>query len=136
MSRERGQRFARTGRRRGAAGRTATATGRAPTPPGARRPAPAPAPAPAPTGHIRGVHDATTRPDRTSGRCTVERHPAMRAVRPAWEELRMAIRFDAGSLAPGDRADAIRELSRSVNGRIEVDLPPDPARLRAVADIT
>ncbi|MFF7216920.1 helix-turn-helix domain-containing protein [Streptomyces sp. NPDC008238] len=48
----------------------------------------------------------------------------------------MAIRFEVGSLAPGDRADAIRELSRSVNGRIEVDLPSDPARLRAVADIT
>ncbi|MDX2647755.1 helix-turn-helix domain-containing protein [Streptomyces sp. PA03-1a] len=47
----------------------------------------------------------------------------------------MAIRFDVNSLAPGDRVDAIRELSRSVNGRIEVDLPSDPMRLRAVANI-
>ncbi|MFD3450652.1 helix-turn-helix domain-containing protein [Streptomyces sp. NPDC058691] len=47
----------------------------------------------------------------------------------------MAIRFDVKSLAPGDRADAIRELSRSVNGRIEVHLPRDPAHLRVVADI-
>ncbi|MDX2851212.1 helix-turn-helix domain-containing protein [Streptomyces sp. PA03-3a] len=47
----------------------------------------------------------------------------------------MAIRFDLRSLTPGDRADAIRELSRSVNGRIEVDLPPNPDRLRAVANI-
>ncbi|MET8405772.1 helix-turn-helix domain-containing protein [Streptomyces sp900116325] len=47
----------------------------------------------------------------------------------------MAIRFDVKSLAPGDRADAIRELSRSVNGRIDVDLPPDPAHLRAVVNI-
>ncbi|WUD70688.1 helix-turn-helix domain-containing protein [Streptomyces sp. NBC_00510] len=47
----------------------------------------------------------------------------------------MAIRFDVKSLAPGDRAEAIRELSRSVNGRIEVDLHVDPAHLRAVADI-
>ncbi|MFF3565910.1 helix-turn-helix domain-containing protein [Streptomyces sp. NPDC002574] len=43
----------------------------------------------------------------------------------------MAVRLDAASLAPGDRADAIREFSWSVNGRIEVDLPPDPNRQRA-----
>lgn len=45
----------------------------------------------------------------------------------------MADRLDVASLAPGDRADAIREFSWSINGRIEVDLPPNPNRLRAHA---
>ncbi|MFE0628386.1 helix-turn-helix domain-containing protein [Streptomyces sp. NPDC058864] len=45
----------------------------------------------------------------------------------------MADRLDIASLAPGDRADAIRDFSWSVNGRIEVDLPPDPNHLRASA---
>ncbi|MDX3098927.1 helix-turn-helix domain-containing protein [Streptomyces sp. ME19-03-3] len=46
----------------------------------------------------------------------------------------MADRLDVGSLAPGDRADAIREFSWAINGRIEVGLPPNPRRnLRAVA---
>ncbi|MEU6339611.1 helix-turn-helix domain-containing protein [Streptomyces sp. NPDC046977] len=48
----------------------------------------------------------------------------------------MPHRFDLRSFAPGDRADAIREQSRSLNGHIEVDLPPDPAQLRAVAVTT
>ncbi|MEU1616609.1 helix-turn-helix domain-containing protein [Streptomyces sp. NPDC005722] len=43
----------------------------------------------------------------------------------------MADRLDVASLAPGDRAEAIREFSRSINGRIEVDLPPDVNDLRA-----
>nr|WP_245939343.1 helix-turn-helix domain-containing protein [Actinacidiphila glaucinigra] len=71
----------------------------------------------------------------TIGRCTVEARPATTASRSAREKAHMAIRFDLRSLTPGDRADAIRELSRSVNGRIEVDLPPNPTRLRAVANI-
>ncbi|MFF3950828.1 helix-turn-helix domain-containing protein [Streptomyces sp. NPDC001902] len=45
----------------------------------------------------------------------------------------MADRLDVASLAPGDRADAIREFSWAINGRIEVDLPPDPHLLRASA---
>ncbi|MGW3241690.1 helix-turn-helix domain-containing protein [Streptomyces sp. NPDC001070] len=45
----------------------------------------------------------------------------------------MADRLDVASLAPGDRADAIREFSWSINGRIEVDLPPNPNHLRANA---
>ncbi|MFJ4844914.1 MULTISPECIES: helix-turn-helix domain-containing protein [unclassified Streptomyces] len=43
----------------------------------------------------------------------------------------MAYLLDAASLAPGDRADAIREFSWSVNGRIEVELPQNPNRQRA-----
>ncbi|MFI8186687.1 helix-turn-helix domain-containing protein [Actinacidiphila glaucinigra] len=43
----------------------------------------------------------------------------------------MADQFDVASLAPRDRANAIREFSWSVNGRIEVDLPSDPTRQRA-----
>ncbi|MEU1618091.1 helix-turn-helix domain-containing protein [Streptomyces sp. NPDC005722] len=46
----------------------------------------------------------------------------------------MADRLDVAALAPGDRADAIRAFSWSVNGRIGVDLPADPDRLRA--DVT
>ncbi|MFF3565914.1 helix-turn-helix domain-containing protein [Streptomyces sp. NPDC002574] len=45
----------------------------------------------------------------------------------------MADRLDVAALPPGDRADAIREFSWSINGRIEVDLPPDPRHLRAHA---
>jgi len=45
----------------------------------------------------------------------------------------MAVRFDVASLAPRDRGDAIRDLSRALNGQIEVDLPPNPAHLRATA---
>ncbi|MEU1616592.1 helix-turn-helix domain-containing protein [Streptomyces sp. NPDC005722] len=46
----------------------------------------------------------------------------------------MADRLDVASLAPGDRANAIRELSGFVvNGRAEVDLPSDPNRQRAHA---
>ncbi|WP_431966916.1 helix-turn-helix domain-containing protein [Actinacidiphila sp. bgisy160] len=45
----------------------------------------------------------------------------------------MADRLDVGSLAPGDRADAIREFSWAINGHIEVGLPPNPQNLRAVA---
>ncbi|MDX2816537.1 helix-turn-helix domain-containing protein [Streptomyces sp. PA03-5A] len=46
----------------------------------------------------------------------------------------MADQLDVASLAPGDRANAIRELSGSVvNGRAEVDLPSDPNRQRAYA---
>jgi AraC-like DNA-binding protein len=45
----------------------------------------------------------------------------------------MAVRFDVRSLAPGDRAEAIRELSRELNGCIEVGLPSNPSRIRAVA---
>lgn len=45
----------------------------------------------------------------------------------------MADRLDVASLPPGDRADAIREFSWAVNGRIEVDLPPNPLHLRANA---
>ncbi|MFD8079042.1 helix-turn-helix domain-containing protein [Streptomyces sp. NPDC059718] len=45
----------------------------------------------------------------------------------------MAVRLDAASLAPGHRADAIREFSWSINGRVEVDLPPNPHRQRAYA---
>ncbi|SNS94045.1 AraC-like ligand-binding domain-containing protein [Actinacidiphila glaucinigra] len=45
----------------------------------------------------------------------------------------MTDRLDVASLAPGDRADAIRAFSWSINGRIEVDLPPDPNRLKAHA---
>ncbi|MEU4097446.1 helix-turn-helix domain-containing protein [Streptomyces sp. NPDC026673] len=45
----------------------------------------------------------------------------------------MAVRLDAASLAPGDRADAIRDFSWSINGRVEVDLPPNPHRQRAYA---
>ncbi|MEU4092883.1 helix-turn-helix domain-containing protein [Streptomyces sp. NPDC026673] len=37
------------------------------------------------------------------------------------------------SLPPGDRADAIRAFSWSINGRIEVDLPSNPHHLRARA---
>jgi AraC-like DNA-binding protein len=44
----------------------------------------------------------------------------------------MAVRFDLESLAPNDRAEAIRELSRTVNGQIEVHLPSSPAHVRAV----
>jgi AraC-like DNA-binding protein len=50
----------------------------------------------------------------------------------ARRELHVAVRFDVESLAPNDRAEAVRELSRAVNGRIEVDLPPNPAHVRAV----
>jgi AraC-like DNA-binding protein len=45
----------------------------------------------------------------------------------------MAVRFDLASLAPDDRGDAIRDLSRSLNGQIEVALPSHPTQLRAVA---
>lgn len=45
----------------------------------------------------------------------------------------MTDRLDVASLAPGDRADAVREFSWSINGRIEVDLPPNPDHLRASA---
>ncbi|WP_431969328.1 helix-turn-helix domain-containing protein [Actinacidiphila sp. bgisy160] len=45
----------------------------------------------------------------------------------------MADRLDVASLAPRDRADAIREFSWSVNGRIQVDLPPNPNHLKANA---
>ncbi|MFF7680294.1 helix-turn-helix domain-containing protein [Actinacidiphila glaucinigra] len=45
----------------------------------------------------------------------------------------MADRLDAAMLAPGDRADAIREFSWSINGRVEVDLPSNPHRQRACA---
>jgi AraC-like DNA-binding protein len=45
----------------------------------------------------------------------------------------MAVRFDVASLAPRDRGDAIRDLSRALNGQIEVELPPNPAHLRATA---
>jgi AraC-like DNA-binding protein len=45
----------------------------------------------------------------------------------------MAVRFDLASLAPRDRCDAIRGLSRALNGQIEVELPSNPAHLRAVA---
>ncbi|WP_329183062.1 helix-turn-helix domain-containing protein [Actinacidiphila glaucinigra] len=45
----------------------------------------------------------------------------------------MTDRLDVASLAPGDRADAIRQFSWSVNGRIEVDLPRNPDRLSANA---
>lgn len=45
----------------------------------------------------------------------------------------MTDRLDVASLAPGDRADAIRQFSWSLNGRIEVDLPRNPDRLRANA---
>jgi AraC-like DNA-binding protein len=44
----------------------------------------------------------------------------------------VAYRFDVGDLAPSDRAGAIREISRALNGRIEVDLPANPARIEAV----
>jgi AraC-like DNA-binding protein len=43
----------------------------------------------------------------------------------------MAQRFDAASLAVCDRADAIRSISQTLNGRIKVDLPPNPAHIRA-----
>ncbi len=43
--------------------------------------------------------------------------------------------FDLGLLAPRERADAVRELSRRLNGPIEVDLPPNLHHLRAVATI-
>ncbi|MET9880813.1 helix-turn-helix domain-containing protein [Actinacidiphila glaucinigra] len=45
----------------------------------------------------------------------------------------MTDRLDVASLAPSDRADAIRAFSWSINGRIEVDLPPNPNHLRANA---
>jgi AraC-like DNA-binding protein len=45
----------------------------------------------------------------------------------------MVVRFDVRSLAPGDRPEAIRELSRTLNGCIEVDLPSNPSRIRAAA---
>lgn len=48
----------------------------------------------------------------------------------------MPHRFDLRSFAPGDRPEAIREQSRSLNGRIDLDLPPDPAQLTAVAVTT
>jgi AraC-like DNA-binding protein len=44
----------------------------------------------------------------------------------------MAVRFDVGSLPPNDRAEAIREVSRTLNGRSEVDFPSNPDRIRAV----
>jgi AraC-like DNA-binding protein len=49
------------------------------------------------------------------------------------EEFGMAVRFDVESLAPSDRGDAIRELSRALNGHIEVNLPSNPAHIRAAA---
>lgn len=45
----------------------------------------------------------------------------------------MAVHFDVESLAPSDRADAILELSRALNGHVEVDLPSDPAHIKAAA---
>jgi AraC-like DNA-binding protein len=44
----------------------------------------------------------------------------------------MVIQFDVESLAPEDRAAAIRDVTRTLNGRIEVDLPSNPAHIRAV----
>jgi AraC-like DNA-binding protein len=44
----------------------------------------------------------------------------------------MVDRFDVKTLAPNDRAGAIREISWTVNGRIEIDFPSDPARIEAV----
>ncbi|MDX3234211.1 helix-turn-helix domain-containing protein [Streptomyces sp. ME03-5709C] len=45
----------------------------------------------------------------------------------------MAVRLDSASMAPGDRAEAIREFSWSINGRVQVDLPPNPYRQQAYA---
>lgn len=47
----------------------------------------------------------------------------------------MAVAFDVTALDPIDRATAIREISRNVNGRVEVYLPPNPAQLRAAMTI-
>jgi AraC-like DNA-binding protein len=44
----------------------------------------------------------------------------------------MVDRFDAGTLTANDRADAIREISWAVNGRIQVDFPSNPSRIEAV----
>ena len=44
----------------------------------------------------------------------------------------MAVQFDAETLDPNDRAEAIREVSRTVNGEMEVDIPSNPAHIRAV----
>ncbi|WP_431953333.1 helix-turn-helix domain-containing protein [Actinacidiphila sp. bgisy167] len=45
----------------------------------------------------------------------------------------MVVRLDAASMAPRDRAAAIREFSWSINGHVEVDLPPNPHRQQAYA---
>ncbi|MFJ5213663.1 helix-turn-helix domain-containing protein [Streptomyces sp. NPDC088354] len=45
----------------------------------------------------------------------------------------MADRLDVASLPPGDRAEAVREFSWAINGRIEVGLPPNPNHLMANA---
>jgi AraC-like DNA-binding protein len=39
--------------------------------------------------------------------------------------------FDVTSIPLRDRADAIRTISQAVNGRIKVDLPPNPAHIKA-----
>lgn len=48
----------------------------------------------------------------------------------------MAVQFDVESLDPADRAEAIRELSRKVNGKIEVHVPSNPAHIRAVMTVS
>lgn len=63
--------------------------------------------------------------------CESQRHRPGLAIGMR-EEFQMAVQFDVETLDPNDRAEAIREVSRTVNGEMEVDIPSNPAHIRAV----
>jgi AraC-like DNA-binding protein len=48
----------------------------------------------------------------------------------------LTVRFDLEPLDPADRAEAVRAVSQQENGKIEVRVPPDPARIRAVMTVS